>query len=167
MDESIQEKQAYLRENVLEKAYDADEFMSYLQLKKGESGLDLNNWTMYELKNAVKDFIDDKDKETEKDEEINTDLSKINELDEENEINETLRQSQIKEALNNDNINIQENNILIPMPNNQNELDIEKCQLSEVSPFSNINSITVKLSSPKKIDGGIFSKSFINLSLFF
>jgi len=162
MDESIQEKQAYLRENVLEKAYDADEFMSYLQLKKGESGLDLNNWTMYELKNAVKDFIDDKDKETEKDEEINTDLSKINELDEENEINETLRQSQIKEALNNDNINIQENNILIPMPNNQNELDIEKCQLSEVSPFSNINSITVKLSSPKKIDGGIFSKSFIS-----
>ena len=162
MDESIQEKQAYLRENVLEKAYDADEFMSYLQLKKGESGLDLNNWTMHELKNAVKDFIDDKDKETEKDEEINTDLSKINELDEENEINETLRQSQIKEALNNDNINIQENNILIPMPNNQNELDIEKCQLSEVSPFSNINSITVKLSSPKKIDGGIFSKSFIS-----
>ena len=162
MDESIQEKQAYLRENVLEKAYDADEFMSFLQLKKGESGLDLNNWTMYELKNAVKDFINDKDKESEKDEEINRNLSKINELDEENEINETQRQSLIKEALNNDNINIQENNILIPMPNNENELDIEKCQVSEVSPLSNINSIIVKLSSPKKIDGGIFSKSFIS-----
>ena len=53
--ENIQEKQAYLRENVLEKAYDADEFMSFLQQKKGENGLDLNNWTMNELIKASKE----------------------------------------------------------------------------------------------------------------
>jgi hypothetical protein len=39
MEDNIQDKQAYLRENVLEKAYDADEFMSYLQQKKVKTGL--------------------------------------------------------------------------------------------------------------------------------
>jgi hypothetical protein len=45
MEEDLQNKQAYLRENVLEKGYDADEFMEFLQEKKGENGLDLNTWT--------------------------------------------------------------------------------------------------------------------------
>ena len=49
MSDDLQSKQAYLRENVLEMGYDADEFMTFLQTKKGENGLDLNNWSMNEL----------------------------------------------------------------------------------------------------------------------
>ena len=82
MEEDIQNKQAYLRENVLEKGYDADEFMEYLQEKKGENGLDLNTWTMKELTKAVSDFINNKDKENEQEEEINTNMNKIEEVDE-------------------------------------------------------------------------------------
>ena len=37
-----------------------------------------------------------------------------------------------------------------------------KCQASEITSFSNINNIRVKLSSPKKIEGGIFKKAFIS-----
>ena len=44
MEDDLQEKQGFLRENILERGYDADEFMTFLQSKKGESGLDLNNW---------------------------------------------------------------------------------------------------------------------------
>ena len=59
-DDDLQSKQAYLRENVLEMGYDADEFMSFLQLKKGDDGLDLNNWQMSELISVVNDFVNTK-----------------------------------------------------------------------------------------------------------
>ena len=175
---NVQDKQAYLIENVLEKAYDADEFMSYLQQKKGQNGLDLNNWTMNELKNAVNEFIKEKDKENEPEEENNFDLNKIEEVEEEeintnqeqNKINEEINpsneeQNQIKDSLNSMNSNynnIQENNNNIIIEQNQKNFEIEKCQTSEANSLSLIDSIKVKLSSPKKIDGGIFSKSFIS-----
>ena len=171
MEDNIQDKQAYLRENVLEKAYDADEFMSYLQQKKGENGLDLNNWTMNELKNAVNEFIKDKDRENEPEEEINTGLNKIDEVEEEGDIitnqdtlNPNENKNQIKESVNSMNLNennIQENNNALPNQVQEN-LETEKCQISEANSLSLIDLIKVKLSSPKKIDGGIFSKSFIS-----
>ena len=40
-DDDLNEKQTFLRENILEQGYDAEEFMKLLQDKKGESGLDL------------------------------------------------------------------------------------------------------------------------------
>ena len=60
MNDDLASKQAYLRENVLETGYDADEFMAFLQLRKGENGLDLNNWKMNELISVVEDFIKSK-----------------------------------------------------------------------------------------------------------
>ena len=35
------EKQNYLRENILNKGYEAEDFVSYLTSKKGEEGVDL------------------------------------------------------------------------------------------------------------------------------
>jgi hypothetical protein len=142
-----------------------------LQQKKGENGLDLNNWTMNELKNAVNEFIKDKDRENEPEEEINTGLNKIDEVEEEGDIitnqdtlNPNENKNQIKESVNSMNLNennIQENNNALPNQVQEN-LEIEKCQISEANSLSLIDLIKVKLSSPKKIDGGIFSKSFIS-----
>ena len=53
---SQEEKQAFLRENILEKCYDAEKFMEFLQSKKGEQGTDINKWTMEELKKVVNEF---------------------------------------------------------------------------------------------------------------
>ena len=60
MDDDLQSKQSFLRENVLEMGYDADEFMTFLQSKKGENGLDLNNWKMDELISVVGEFVKNK-----------------------------------------------------------------------------------------------------------
>ena len=189
MNESIQEKQAYLREKVLEKAYDADEFMSFLQLKKGENGLDLNNWTMNELKNIVNEFIHNKDKENEpEEEEINTNLNKKDELEEEEKIienenqnqnqinenenqnqnqinenqNQNQNQNQINENLNSDN---KKENLNIKVSNeniSSDYLEFINCRKNEFTSLSNEKSLTIKLSSPQKIDEGLFSKSFIS-----
>ena len=57
MEENLKQKQLFLRENILDKGYSTDNFMDLLHSKKGEEGLDLNNWTMRELSSVVKEFI--------------------------------------------------------------------------------------------------------------
>ena len=57
-DKTIEEKQEYLRENVLEKGYEADLFADYLVSKRGEEESNLDTWSMNELKLAVKEFIE-------------------------------------------------------------------------------------------------------------
>ena len=72
MEDDLSEKQAFLRENILEKGYDAEDFMKYLQSKKGELGLDLGSWSINELHEAVKEFIKENSGiENEKEEEDN------------------------------------------------------------------------------------------------
>ena len=56
-DNTEEEKQNYLRENILEKGYDAEDFVSYLTIKKGDDGVNLNNWSLEELKSLVQEYI--------------------------------------------------------------------------------------------------------------
>jgi sorting nexin-7/30/sorting nexin-8 len=56
-DNTEEEKQNYLRENILEKGYDAEDFVSYLTIKKGDDGVNLSNWTLEELKSLVQEYI--------------------------------------------------------------------------------------------------------------
>ena len=57
----LEQKQQYLREEILEKSYDIDEFTDFMSKYK-ENGTDLHNWEFIELKEAVKIF---KNKENE------------------------------------------------------------------------------------------------------
>ena len=155
MEKDLQEKQAYLRENVLEKGYDADEFMSFLKSKKGENGLDLNNWTLNELKNSVKFFILQKI-----DEEPGEEINKNDEI--ENNANGDM--AQVKENSNSNFIN-ENNNEIRSQPKEEN-LEIEQCLISETTPLSKIDNVKIKLSSPKKIEGGLFQKSYILYEVF-
>jgi hypothetical protein len=50
-------KQEFLRINILEKGYDADEFLEFLETLKGERGLNIENWEKNDLIQAVQQFI--------------------------------------------------------------------------------------------------------------
>jgi hypothetical protein len=50
MDKEMEDKQNYLRKEILEKNYDADEFVQFLVEKKGEEATDLELWSFIELK---------------------------------------------------------------------------------------------------------------------
>jgi hypothetical protein len=50
----IEEKQIYLRENILEKGFNGEEFMDFLTKLKGENGTNLSNWTLDEIKMVKK-----------------------------------------------------------------------------------------------------------------
>ena len=51
----LKEKQKYLREEILDKSYDIEEFTDFMSKYK-ENGTDLQNWEFIELKEAVKYF---------------------------------------------------------------------------------------------------------------
>ena len=173
-DDDLQSKQAYLRENVLEMGYDADEFMSFLQLKKGDDGLDLNNWQMSELISVVNDFVNTKkniqnknqEEETNKGEEsapsinMESDNKNIINNDISNNIDTNINNN-IESNINNNISNNINNNVQNFINEEVNE-NIGRCLSNEITSFSNTDNIKVQLSSPKKNEGGIFQKSFIS-----
>ena len=46
-----------MRENILDKGYAAEDFVTYLISKKGDEGVDLGNWSLNELKLVVQEYI--------------------------------------------------------------------------------------------------------------
>ena len=54
--DTIEAKQSYLREEIIQKGYDPEEFMNFLADQRGEEKVDLEYWTMEELKNIVESF---------------------------------------------------------------------------------------------------------------
>ncbi len=56
-DATIEEKQGFLRETILDKGYDVNEFIQFLIDKKGEEAADVSNWSMHDLQMVVHEFI--------------------------------------------------------------------------------------------------------------
>ena len=56
LDKSIEEKQNYLRQEIIVKGYSPDEFTNFLNNVKGEKAFDLNSWSLEELYSIVKQF---------------------------------------------------------------------------------------------------------------
>ena len=55
-DASIEDKQKFLCETILDKGYDSNQFVQFLINKRGEDGADIANWTMNDLKQVVTEF---------------------------------------------------------------------------------------------------------------
>jgi len=151
-DDDLNEKQTFLRENILEQGYDAEEFMKLLQDKKGESGLDLMSWNMDELKEAVNEFIKDKSPDFVPLVEEEKNENKIN--DKENDVED---QPAPEEAYNLDKFSQDHPEGSAP----QKEL-FGFCTVNETTEFSNKEEVKVTISSPEKVEGGIFSKSYVS-----
>ena len=169
MEEELEKKQTFLRTNILEKGYDAEEFMNFLQTKKGELGLDLNNWDISELKVAVQEFIStlDKDKiplnvqnlqpeeEIQKNNEEINNSNNLNIPDNNNNYNENSNEN------NNNTNNIKEEMEQFESKNNKQIEDLIECQKITPNELSSTNDADIKLSFPQKMDGGLFSKSYV------
>ena len=152
MEDELNEKQTFLRENILEKGYDAEDFMKHLQSKKGELGLDLSSWSMDELREAVKEFT----KENSDFEEGNENISPGNLPKDENDENNYAPADEIYDL---DKFSKDH-----PEGSGPKE-EYGKCAITEFTQFSDKDNIIVKVSNPEKVSGGIFSKSFISYTL--
>ena len=151
MEESQEHKQNFLRENILEKGYDVNQFVSFLKSKKGEAGSDISNWSMNDLYEVVQEFI------------------KNNAPQDESQSQQNQAQAQTQTRNNNDNIL---NKSLTTNPTNPIKLTDEdyglvipeyvECIKSETTELSKYDKIEITVKDPQRINNGFFSKAFIN-----
>ena len=151
--ESLEKKQEYLRNNILEKGYDADEFMSYLQDKRSDDGIDLNLWSFSELKDVVKVFINE---------------HKPHENQQDNQIIESNQQKNIPHTikigeLNNHEIFGNNNYYIKYIYNNENERVF--CKTNDKTEITKLHKIKVNFGFPLVVDGGFFSRSYVTYEL--
>ena len=96
MDEATEQKQTYLRTEIIDKGYDPEVFTAYISNLKGEDGIDLNLWSMEELVDIVKSFQDQQSSSNN----VNTneeykqfyDSNNIQEINEERKIEEPIEE---------------------------------------------------------------------------
>ena len=149
MEGELEQKQNFLRMNILEKGYNAENFMNFLQSKKGDLGLDLNNWTVDELTLAVQEFISLTNSSYNNIENNNQMLNPEQEVNEEKTENNTnnLEQMDMEHNPNDNKFKSQEEFI--------------HCEKINPNELSKIKDLDIKISFPEKVDGGLFSKSYV------
>ena len=172
MEENLEKKQAFLRQSILDKGYDADDFMAFLQEKKGEFGTDLNNWELNELISAVAEFTSLHTK-LNNDQENNNNIEQINN-NKNNDINNNNNENNIQNEytiLENNNNNNQQNNEIIPnkekkINDEQNNTSFIKNIQTELTILSTSSNISINLGFPRKVEGWlIFSKSYVSYQI--
>ena len=143
-EETLEEKQEYLRDNILDKGYDAEEFLTFLQQTKGVAGLDLNNWSMNELIEITNNFT----KQNQNGINVN---NTIDEKSDNISVNENYMD-------NIDNLIERVKTKNITNDNEQNEFT--NCKLIEKTPITENQNLEIKVSNPRKANEGIFSSSY-------
>ena len=110
--ESVEDKQSYLRSEIIDKGYDPDEFFNFLSsFREGE--IQLEDWTMKELKNVVNKF------------QSNKNISSIPNMNMNNEEDNTV-QNDNNYNQNEDNSNTNQNNETEQSENKENQEDYNK-----------------------------------------
>ena len=152
-EEDLESKQLYLREEIIDQGYDPSDFNLYMCNIRQEENIDLNNWTLEELKNVVTNY-----KESQ--------ASKENEVKEENN-NEN--QNDTDENNNNNNTNEEENGNIdsgfsVSNLQNANPFDLYQktafCTKLEKNELTDREDIRVVISDPVKVNPGFFSLSY-------
>ena len=170
---SIEEKKIYLRENILEKGYDANLFANYLIQKKGEEGADIGSWSMNDLQQVVQEFIEKQSSfliggdivipPTQNQNEIPEEQSKPNNQEE----TKNISKNENKIDHQNDASNQQKEVSNIPQVKVNPQLygivspETLPCKKPENTPLSSIENLSISVGSPEKKEGGFFSKSYI------
>ena len=165
--EDILVKQKYLRTEILDQGFDPQEFNDFMCETRKVESIDLESWTLQEIKDVVKSFkehINNKgNKENEENEEIkkNEENNDINEIKEEEEKEEI----EIKPNINTDtnlkqSISSTESQASItnnPFDNYQKSI---RCERLEPNDITNREDLYITLSDPERIKPGFFSSAY-------
>ena len=169
-DTNQEEKQNYLRENILNRGYDANIFINFLKTKKGDQGADIANWSMPDLQQVVQEFISlnnmpnqiIQQNPPEENNQIDTQVNQANQVNQINQINPQNNQinPQNNQIQNNENIGaLKEEDYGIVIP------DVKECKKTEITELFNYKNLEITVSDPKKVDKGFFSKAYIDFEI--
>ena len=148
MKEAEEEKQHYLRENILNKGYDANEFMDFFKESTGTDDLNLNDFTMEEIEKVVNDFY-----------------SRKVELNPQQNSKDPQIPNELRSEFEQDNNNIDISNSTSSSHNENNSEEMVKCIQIEKTEFTKQPELQIRIIFPEKIDPGIFSKPYMSYTV--
>ena len=144
-DEEIQAKQTLLQTEIIEKNYDKTAFINFC-LSKKENGDDLNNWTLDELTEIVREFVNS---QTQGQGQTELRIEEVKQEGQKEGEGQEIKKEDIEkmEKFNaEDSKNFKERVIECRK--------LEKTQLNE-------NKLVITVRNPKEMDGGVFGKNYI------
>ena len=136
--DEIQAKQTLLQTEIIEKNYDKTAFINFC-LSKKENGDDLNNWTVDELTEIVREFVNSQQTQIE---------VQSSEPKAEGE-NQEIKKEDIEKM---EKFNAEEQKNFKEKTINCRKL--EKTQLND-------NKLVITVRNPKEMDGGVFGKNYV------
>ena len=185
-----EEKQKYLRQNILDKGYDANDFIAFLESKKGEGASDISNWSKIDLYAVVQEYIlvhtkdntnskpktepsnNNTNTKTSNNNNINNNIEPKKENNNNNDKNSKILNDyeiiEDKSVIKNEMINDKKEKINSKnfVANDENfgmiVPDFIICQKAETNALNNQDNLEITVSDPQKVDNGFFSKAYIN-----
>ena len=157
MEDEQEQKQQFLRKEILDENYDPQAFINFLTTKKGETAADINNWTIDELKSIVVEFKKSQNNNisTKKEVPLNLDLNpKENPKPEQKKnfisyYNEDTNNEWLFMNLESE-TNDSTNNSFISLNNSENKTIEIDCLEPDHTPLAKYEKMNIKISSPKK-----------------
>lgn len=138
IEEQIQAKQSLLQSEIIDKNYDKTSFINFC-LSKKENGDDLNNWTLEELTEIVKEFVSSQTQE-----ENPREIKKDKQEEEEEIKKENLEKMEKFNAEENKNFK-------------EKTIDCRKLEKTQL----NDNKLVIIVKNPKEMEGGVFGKNYV------
>ena len=187
MADEIEKKQQYLRNEIIDKGYNPQEFSNFIESEYGDKGLDVESWSFSDLQNIVNQFknkhqIVNEEKVSENPEnklqEEPPENNKQNEVEEKN-LNQTEgNQENVQKS---EQVINQEQKVKQVQNNNESEQKQQKANVTEIKvlgePFADYvqtikavklepnelteqNNLKIIISNPQRVKGGIFSQAY-------
>ena len=159
MSESLQEKQEYLRQEIMDQGYDGGAFSSFISSIRGEEEVDLDSWTFEDLKSVVAQF---------KSQYGQNEANQENVKEEgQNDTNEVPQQNQEMQEVQEEKKEVQEKVEKKPTSENDfpNELldplyKVMKTEKMIPNEISDKRNLFITISNPQKIKQGLLSMAY-------
>ena len=144
MDE-IQAKQTLLQTEIIEKNYDKTAFINFC-LSKKENGDDLNNWTLDELTEIVKEFVTTQNQ-----------AQAENEPKAEEPSSQPQKEGEVQEIKKEDIEKMEKFNAEETKNFKEKVINCRKLEKTQL----NDNKLVITVSNPKEMAGGVFGKNYV------
>ena len=174
MEDDLDKKQQYLRTEILDKGYDPKEFNDYICSVRNEENIDLNNWTLEELSQVVKSFVEEsqnKENQNEQKEQENNQIENTEKNENTDSINdqgpnpkpEPEQKPKEKEKDNYvNNLNLTQSTISITPKSDAYDYYERRviCTKLEKNNITDREDIFIVVTEPQKVKPGFFSMTY-------
>ena len=168
-EDDLESKQLYLREEIIDQGYDPSDFNLYMCNIRQEENIDLNNWTLEELKSVVTNYKESQASKVNEIKEENNNENQNDNNENQNDNNENQNNINENNQNNNTNTNEETNNnidsgISVINLQNANPFDLYQktgsCTKLEKNELTDREDLRVVISDPVKVNPGFFSLSY-------